>query len=134
MKKIIAALLILITVASFSSCEKDSGKLPNIQFVTGSGYTSANATIAKNASFKIAITASKAEDKDVLKTFDVSQSLDGAAETSIYSESLSGTNADTYTKSIDRTARNVSGTEKYTFTVVNRDGLKNSVTLTLTVQ
>lgn len=53
---------------------------------------------------------------------------------SIFSETLSGSNGDNYTKDITITTRNIAGTEKYTFTVVNRDGLRNSVSLTLTVQ
>ena len=79
------------------------------------------------------ITASKSEDKDVLKTFDASQVNDGGASTSIASETLTGANADNFSKDVTITTRNVAGTEKFTFTVVNKDGLKNSVTLTLIV-
>ena len=117
-----------------ASCEKDEGKLPNIAFNTGAGYTAADKIVAKSTDIKIGIIASKAEDKDVLKTFDGSRSYDGAAATSFISESLSGSQGDNYSKDVTVTTRNQAGIEKYTFTVVNRDGLTNSVTLTLTVQ
>lgn len=117
-----------------SSCEKDEGKLPNIAFKTGGTYVSADKTVGKNETITVGIDASKAEDKDVLKTFDASHSFDGGASASFLNESLSGSQGDNYSKDVSITTRNQAGTEKYTFTVVNRDGLVNSVSLTLTVQ
>jgi hypothetical protein len=116
------------------SCEKDEGKLPNISFKTGGSYVSADKTVGQNENITIGIEASKSEDKDVLKTFDASRSFDGAAATSFLNESLSGSQGDSYSKDISITTRAQAGTEKYIFTVVNRDGLVNSVSLTLTVQ
>lgn len=125
---------IVFAATFFSSCEKDEGKLPNIAFKTGGSYTSASATVAKGAAVTIGINASKSEDEDVLKSFDASKSLDGGAATSFDSKTLSGSEGDSYSKDFPVTVRNQAGTEKYTFTVINRDGLKNSVELTLTVQ
>lgn len=119
-----------------TSCDKDKdeGKLPNIAFKTGGNYLSADASVKKDTTVIIGITASKAEDKDVLIKFDESGSFDTAtALTSIYSENLTGASGDNYAKDISIHTRNVAGTEKYTFTVINKDGLKNSVTLKLTV-
>jgi len=133
MKKI----FLLACVASLfclSSCEKDAGKLPNIAFKTGGTYLSADKVVGQNETILVGIDASKSEDKDVLKTFDASHSFDGAAATSFLNESLSGSQGDSYTKDISITTRAQAGTEKYTFTVINRDGLVNSVSLTLTVQ
>ena len=70
----------------------------------------------------------------MLKSFNVSVSYDGGAAATTLNESLSGSQGDNYDKDVTLTARNEAGTEKYTFTVVNRDGLVNSVSLTLTVQ
>lgn len=134
MSKFFSIITIACVFIFFTSCKKDEGKLPNIAFKTISGYTSANATVAKGATILMGITASKAEDKDVLKTFDVSQVYDNGTSTSIGSETLTGSNADNYSKDVTIITRNQVGTEQYTFTVVNKDGLKNSVTLTLTVQ
>jgi hypothetical protein len=135
MKKILAAMLFITAISVMSSCKKeeDEGKLPNIAFKTGAGYTSADATVAQNTTVTIGINASKSEPNDVLKTFDASKILDGGASASFYSEVLTGTLGDTYSKDLTITTRSVAGTEKYTFTVVNKDGLKNQVSLTLTV-
>ena len=133
MKKICAFVAIILAVTFFASCEKDAGKLPNISFKTGASYISADATVKKDTTITIGINASKAEDKDVLKTFDASSIFDGGASTSFANESLSGSSGDSYSKDLSIHVRNQAGTEKYTFTVVNKDGLKNSVTVTLTV-
>ena len=116
------------------SCEKDEGKLPAIEFKTGAGYVSADKTVAQGETVLVGIDASKTEDKDVLKTFNVSVSFDGGASTSLLTQTLSGSEGDHFETDFPMTARNQAGTEKYTFTVTNRDGLTNSVALTLTVQ
>lgn len=133
MKKLNVFLAIIMSVLFLASCEKDEGKLPNIAFKTGGSYISSDVTLSKDTTVTIGISASKSEDKDVLKTFDETRSYDGAAGTSVYSETLSGANGDNYSKDITVTTRTTAGTEKYTFTVVNRDGLKNTVSLTITV-
>ena len=132
MKKLLSAAAVAVLALSLLSCEKDEGKLPNIKFITGGGYTSADASVDTNYVVHMGIVASKAEDKDVLTTFDVSRSYDGAASTSIKNVSLSGSQGDNYSGDIWISTRKVTGTEKYTFTVINRDGLKNQVSLTLT--
>jgi hypothetical protein len=119
---------------TFASCEKDEGKLPSIEFKTGATYTSADKTVAKGEAVLVGIKAAKTEDKDVLKTFNVSVSYDGAAANTTVNQALTGSQGDNYEVDVPIIARNQDGTEKYTFTVVNRDGLVNSVTLTLTVQ
>lgn len=133
MKKLFFAVAAFGMIA-LTSCEKDEGKLPNIAFKTGAGYVSANDSVGMNDTLTIGINASKAEDKDVLKSFDVSKSLDGGAASSIYSETMTSATEDSYSKDIQVITRNVAGTEKYTFTVVNRDGLKGQVSLTLNVK
>ncbi|MEZ4967403.1 MAG: hypothetical protein R2791_19335 [Saprospiraceae bacterium] len=119
---------------AFSGCEKDEGKLPDIAFKTGAGYTPADATLAPGATVLVGITADKTEDKDVLKTFTMSVSYDGGAEIDAFTQTLTGDEGDHFETDIPIALRNVTGTEKYTFTVVNRDGLTNSVSLTVTTQ
>ncbi|MEI6411709.1 MAG: hypothetical protein WCR52_20125 [Bacteroidota bacterium] len=126
--------VIALSLSLLASCEKDAGKLPNIAFKTGTNYTSADKTVAKGTTITIGINASKAEDKDVLKSFDASRSVNGAAGVSFFNETTTSANQDNYSKDLDITVGSTAGTEKYTFTVVNRDGLTNSVSLTLTVQ
>jgi hypothetical protein len=134
MKKSIFMLAIAVVfTAFFTSCEKDAGELPNISFKSGGNYLNHNDTVNVNDTVLIGINASKSEDKDVLKSFDASRSYDNGAGNSFISESLSGSSGDSYSKDVTVITRNQAGTETYTFTVVNRDGLKNSVSLTLTV-
>jgi hypothetical protein len=136
MKKLNVLFIVLLALVTFSACKKeddDAGKLPNIAFKTGTGYISADITLKKDTTITIGIQASKAEPNDVLKTFDASKSYDGATTASFDTETLTGSNGDNYSKDLSITTRNQAGTEKYTFTVVNRDGLKNQVSLTITV-
>ena len=133
MKKLTSIFAILLALIFFASCEKDAGKLPNIAFKTTAPYISTSTTLPKDTTVVIGITASKAEDKDVLVSFDGSRSYDGGTSTSFTSETLTGSNGDSYSKDVTITTRNQAGTEKYTFTVVNKDGLKNNVSLTITV-
>lgn len=135
LKSFIAIIALVSTITFLSSCEKDEGKLPNIAFKTGGSYVSANMNVGQGDQVLSGITASKAEDKDVLKTFDISVYYDGATTgTSVFNATLTGSEGDNYSKDYTIQTRNQTGTEKYVFTVVNRDGLTNSVNFTLTVQ
>ncbi len=133
MKNLFSMIAIAILFTTILSCGKDEGKLPNISFKTATGYTSADKTILVGDSVVIGINSSKAEDKDYLKTFTVSKAIGSAAAVEIYNEALSGTTGDTYAHDIT-VHGTIAETEKYTFTVVNKDGLTNAVSLTLTVQ
>lgn len=135
MKKINRTILICLTAftfLAFASCKKDPGRVPDISFKTGAGYTSADASIVKNTPFKIGINAAKTEEEDVLKTFNISVSYDGGASATIYSENLTTAMEDNYTYDLLKSTRNQAGTEKYTFTITNRDGLINTISLTIT--
>ncbi len=116
------------------SCDKDAGLLPKIAFKTASGYVSSDITLAKGAALKIGIDASKSEDKDVLKKFNISKSVNGAAATTVFTKDLSRTEGDNYTYDYSEILENAAQTNKYTFTVTNRDGLVGQVTLTVTIQ
>lgn len=133
-KNIKSIIILFAAIAIIASCTKDSGKLPNISFKTGGSYVSADKGVFQGDTIIIGINASKSEDKDVLKTFTATRSYDNGTPTSFDQETLSGATADVFAKDFKIIARKLSGTEKYTFTVVNRDGLTNQVTLTLNVQ
>lgn len=121
-----------------SACKKEEEgeeEAPNINFVTATGYTSANATVAGGTEVKIGIIAAKKEEKDPLVKFNISKSVDGGANSTVYSQDLSGDDGSNFTYDFITTVGTTSGqTEKYTFTVTNRDGLNGQKTLTLTVQ
>lgn len=133
---ILAVFIALFALATtISSCEKDKGKLPNIAFKTGESYTSADKSIASTDSVLIGITASKSEGEDVLKTLNISASVNGAASTTVANGQISIPSAQEDSYSGDFTfkpAATSGNTIKYTFTVTNRDGLTNAVSLTLT--
>lgn len=127
---IAASFVLLLCIAS---CEKDEGKKPNIAFKTTVGYTSSNVSLAAGTAVLVGINASKAEDKDVLKTYNVSKTVNGGASTSLVTTSLTGTQGDSYSADYPILVASTSGTvEVYTFTVTNRDGITNSVSLTVT--
>ncbi|HRG59572.1 MAG TPA: hypothetical protein PK323_11490 [Bacteroidia bacterium] len=127
--------LILSSLFVFSSCEKDEGLLPNLSFVALSGAITADTNLPKGAPFKIKVTASKSEGKDVLKKFNVSTSINGASETTIEDKSLSGAEGDIFNYEYNGTADTIVGKKtKYIYTVTNRDGITNQISLTVTVQ
>lgn len=125
----------IITTAFFllSSCEKDKMIPPTIDFTTGAGYVSADGHLAANTAFKIGVTATRTEEKDDLKTFVVTRSYDGGSETTIDNVAIPSAQAAEFTKDYSLTTRNQNGTEKYTFTVTNRDGLITTKSITITV-
>jgi len=126
--------MLLAIMAILVSCEKDEGKLPNISFKTGGIYTSSDTALAGGTSFTVGINASKSEEEDVLKKFNISLSIDGAASTTLYNEDLTGTNEDVFEIDFNATLGNTVGqVNKFTFTVTNRDGLTNQVSLSITV-
>lgn len=136
MKKIshlIIASLIALLIFTAASCKKDPGRLPDISFITGTGYLSSDGTVAKNTSFKIGINAAKTENEDVLKTFNISVSYDGGPSETVVSQTLTTAQEDNYTYDLVKNTRNQAGTEKYSFTITNRDGLINTISITITV-
>jgi hypothetical protein len=106
---------------------------PTIDFTTSAGYTSADSHFGPDTDFKVGITAKRTEDKDDLKAFIVTVSYDGGSETTIDNVTIPSAQAGEFTKDYDLTTRNVSGTEKYSFTVTNRDGLITTKTITIMV-
>lgn len=135
MKTLVKLIFVFGMLAMISSCEKDEGKLPNISFKTGGTYISADASVDKKAAILIGIDASKAEDKDVLKKFNISKSVNGGTPVSIVDKDLSGSEGDVFSFDFNTTNDTVVGQKNnYTFTVTNRDGLSNQVGLTITVK
>ncbi|MCW3102913.1 MAG: hypothetical protein JWO09_1353 [Bacteroidetes bacterium] len=125
--------LLLLTAATLSpACkkEKDEQIPPEISFKTGSGYTYANDSVGTNDTLLVGINASKTEEKDLLQRFIVTRQYDANSATTILTESF---NQDTYSKDMTIITRSVAGTEKYTYTIINRDGLTKTISLVLAV-
>jgi hypothetical protein len=133
MKYVFYFLLFALLGYSVQSCKKDEGKRPAIEFRTGAGYTSSDTTVAVNSIVFIGLHAEKTEEEDVLKHFSASESVDGGANVTLDEAELSGADADVYDVDYTFTIPAQAGhTYKLTFTVTNRDGLTNQVSLTLT--
>ena len=134
MKYVFYFLLIGLLGYSIQSCKEDEGNPPEIRFKTGTGYTSSDATVTVGDTLIIGIHAEKTEEEDVLKHFNISESIDNGTPMTGYEEDLSGTDGDVYEEDfIFAVPADPGHTHKLIFTVTNRDGLTNQVSLTLTI-
>jgi hypothetical protein len=133
MKITISISLLFFTLLILASCEKDKHVPPTIALKTGAGYTSANATVAKNLAIKVGIIADKVEDD--MKTYNVSYAYDNATTTTTSQTfSLTGSEQQHYDKDVTFNTRNQAGTEKWIFTITDKDGNIAQETIVLTVQ
>jgi hypothetical protein len=132
--KPLKTMLLVLGLAVFStSCEKDEHIPPNVSLKTGTGYTATDATVATCTPVTVGFVADKTEDE--LKTFNVSYAFDNAATTTTDTTiTLSSSEEDHYEKDYTFTTRNTAGTEKWTFTITDRDGNIAQEQVTLTVQ
>ncbi len=132
MKTQIVSAVIFLAVVLSTSCKKEKDKQipPVLNLKMGSGYTCADATLPKNDTITVGVTAQKSEDKDLLTRFVETQQYDGGTITTIANESFS---QDSYSKDMIIITRNIAGTEVYTFTIINRDGITTTKKLTFTV-
>lgn len=125
----------IATIAAISSCSKDEDAHvpPSVEFKTGAGYTSANATVGQGDSVLVGVIATKTEDE--LKTFNVSYAYDGNTTTvTAYNLPLSGSQEESFTTDYAIVTRAQAGTETWSFTISDRDGNVTTKSITLTVQ
>ena len=83
----------------------------------------------------IGIVASKSEGEDVLKTLNISASVNGGTATTVANGQITIPTAmeDNFAGEYTfHPAATTGNTIKYTFTVTNRDGITNAVSLTVT--
>ncbi len=134
-KLITATLLTAFIAIAFTSCKKeeDEGKTPNISFKTGAQYVSTDTTINAAQYFLTGINASKAEDKDPLQKFTITRQFNGGADSVIITKDLTGSEGDNFSYEQLLQTGTTPGVEKYTFTVINKDGLIGRVSLSVTV-
>ena len=118
MKSWILPLLFLLFCIS---CENEQEPAANIEFKTGVGYTSQDATISRGSSLTVGIVADKAENN--LKAYNVSVSYDGESTTiTVQNFLISSVENTHFDKDVNLKVRNQSGIEKYYFTIVDVDG------------
>jgi hypothetical protein len=133
MKPVKAILLALTFPLLILSCEKDKHVPPNVSLKTGTGYISGDATVPKDTIITVGFIADKTEDE--LKTFNVSAAFDGGTSTAdIQTFQLTAAEENHYEKDLQIHTRNQAGTEKWIFTITDRDGNIAQQQIVLTVQ
>jgi hypothetical protein len=133
--RLLLSVTALIIFSGFSSCKKevDAHVPPDMAFKTGAGYTSADATLAQGDSITVGVNITKTEDD--LRTFNIGYAYDGAgSSTTYYNYVLTAAEYLSYSHDHVLHTRNQAGTEKWTFTVTDRDGNVTQKSITLTVQ
>lgn len=135
MRSIFKAAFLLLFVVCLSSCEKDEGIPPEISFKTGAEYTSEDAVLALGTQLKVGIEAERTEDKDNLKVFNVSRSVNGGASETVLNKQLSDSEGVNFSYDYIETLQGESGQENvYTFSITNRDGITNQLNLKITIE
>ena len=127
------AVLTIFTLAS-SSCKKEEDPHipPDMTFKTGTTYTSGDATIGLGDTVTVGVVVTKMEDD--LRTFNLSYSYDGGSPVTSSNYSMTAAEYTGYDHDFQIIARNQAGSEKWTFTVTDRDGNVTQKSITLTVQ
>ena len=133
MKKTVFFLLIC-AAPGLSSCKKetDAHIPPDMSFKTAAGYTHSDATIPQGDSVLIGVTVTKTEDD--LRTFNVSYAYDAGSSTTFSNYTMTTAEYTGYDHDFTIHSRNQAGTEKWIFTVTDRDGNVTQKSITLTVQ
>ncbi|MEZ5013019.1 MAG: hypothetical protein R2794_01880 [Chitinophagales bacterium] len=135
---IITMVVFTATISFMSSCKKeDEMKPPTIQFKTGGLYTSSDVSLTAGSPVLAGVIAKKAdaesESEDVLEHFNISRSLNGGTNVSVYDEDIPQAMEDEYDNDFAAfVSANPGDVEKYTFTVTNRDGLTAQISITIT--
>ena len=138
MKTLIKLMAFVAVFATLTACGKDdpepTGTKPAIEFRTGPAYTTQDVTYPGGTIVVLGTIATRTEDDDPLKEYQVTESVNGAAATTVFTKTLTGTEEEIYYYNTTRTIGTTSGeTRKLTFKVTSEKGLSNEVSLTVTV-
>jgi hypothetical protein len=126
--------LLLAASALLFSCKKntDAHIPPDMAFKTGGTYVSASLTKPQGDSINVGIIITKTEDD--LRTFNISYAYDGATSTTThYNYVMAASEYTGYNHDFWLHMRNQAGTERWVFTVTDRDGNLTQKELTVTV-
>jgi hypothetical protein len=131
--QLLANLLLITNIGLFTSCKKDSTEdlTPTINFIGGADYVSSDVTLAPGADFLVGINASANTSSNTkLASFKVVRTFANVPETVF--ETSSSINSGTYTWSDNLTAKESAGTERWTFTITDKDGETSEVSFNIT--
>ncbi len=127
------ALLVATFTFLYTGCDKEAEIPPEIEFITGAGYTASDTAVAPGTSLTVGISVKKTEDD--LKKYNVSVAYDGASSTNTVQDYIIPAAAEShYEKDVTFSVRNMAGSEKYFFTITDSDGNIAQLSLTATVQ
>jgi hypothetical protein len=134
--KTLTTLLIIASSIFMFNCKKakaDPHVPPDVSYKTGGKYISDNCTLPKQDTVMVGITATKTEDN--LKSYNVSYAYDGAGTTTtFFNYYLAESEYNSYSKDVTIITRNQAGSEKWVFSIVDRDGNITQKTIVITVQ
>jgi len=134
-KNQITCMLLTATLLIFQGCKKEKDKHvpPDVTFITTTGYIYSDTTLPTDTTVQVGIVATRTEDE--LRTLNVSHSFDNSTATvSDTTIAVSGNEVGGFTRTINISTRPNAGTEKYIFTVTDKDGNITTKSLILTVQ
>ena len=113
--------MFLVGGSIFIGCQKNNHSSPNLNFKTGQGYLSSDATASINQTIKVGVIADKVEDD--MNTYTVAYSYDNnVGSVTSQAFALTGAEQQHFEKDITFNTRNVSGTEKWIFTITDKKG------------
>jgi hypothetical protein len=113
-----------------SGCKKETDPRvhPDMVFKTGPGYTSADDTVGTDSALVIGVIITKTEDP--LIALNVSVAYDGGGSSTVHNQDISGEHVE-YDHQL--TTRSQAGSEKWIFSVTDRDGNITTKSIMLTV-
>jgi hypothetical protein len=134
---VIAFISVIVTVGckkkSSTTAGVDPRVPPDLVLKTGGNYVSKDTTVVKQDTLLIGVVVTKTEDN--LTSFNASYSVDGASTTTtFFNHQLFSTEYLGYSKDLFYYTRNQAGTEKLTFSIVDRDGNITKKSILITVQ
>lgn len=118
-----------------TSCKKnvDPHIPPDVTFNSSPGYLSGDAVVGLEDTLTTEMTATKTEDD--LKSYNISVAYDGAtATTTFFNYAVDASEYGGFTKTVNIITRNTPGSEKWVFSVVDRDGNITQNEFILTVE
>ncbi|HET6991611.1 MAG TPA: hypothetical protein VFJ43_09825 [Bacteroidia bacterium] len=123
----------LLSVVLIISCKKKDNTPPDLQFKTGTGYTSTNLTISPGGTFTVGMVANKGADD--LNMFYTEVAFDGANTASLVSRIYMTESERKHAEhDITVTCRNQPGNERWIFDVNDGNGRITKKEIKVTVQ
>ncbi|MCW3077472.1 MAG: hypothetical protein JWO32_2081 [Bacteroidetes bacterium] len=136
MKKIKLLFFVLACMFLCLNCKKkkvDPHVPPDVTFKTGGKFISGDVTRLKNDTMMVGITATKTEDN--LKSYNISVAYDGASTTTTkFNYLMLESEYEWYSHDYQLITRNQTGSERWVFSIVDRDGNITQKTINITVQ